>query len=135
MNSNQFKDMAGNVWTITMTASTVQLLKSKFGFDAEGLSKEGDQNLNLIILGGGEFSAMLEFVLATQIGEREMGETFLFQVNGHVLDDATKPFLRAIADTYPRFKRQALHAVIDKLDGIIEKASQDLAAAARDLKF
>lgn len=114
----QFKDTAGNAWSITLNIDITRKIKNALGVD---LLKSMDDPKVLQRLGDDIETLVntLWLCVSEQAATRSIDEgAFCKLLDGETIDQATRALLEALIDFFPESRRAILRKVADKVKAI-----------------
>ena len=107
-----FKDVDGNQWAIRLDTEIVQTLKDEGLLDIDELDTKPERVFGPIIDGNREW---LPKVLCICVDEqRQKNKVEKIRFDGEALDDGAEQLQLAIVDYFPKSKRPALLAALNK---------------------
>lgn len=120
-----FKDTNGKDWVVSVTVNTVKRVKAATNFDLLSAVEDKAALMRL----GTDPELMVDVLFAaceTQAKERGVdGVAFAEAIGGgDGLESAANAMLEAMADFFPKHRREPLHLALAKLRQVQDKASQ-----------
>ena len=125
MNLTQFKDTAGNVWTMDINIGHYMKFKSELGIDiADSFSQDNNWMAVLAAHEGlDQLLQMLEITLEKQLAAKGLTvEDFYGYVDGNVVASATEALLEGVVLFLPAHKQKAMRIILDSVKVGVNKA-------------
>ena len=132
MQATQFKDVKGDVWTLSINIKTYLTIKQKFGIDiSDVFSKNNnwlaqlaaqDDLMNLI-------GILLEITKATRDEKAITEDAFYELLDGDTIEAATSAFIEAVVLFLPAHKQTAMRTVMAAVQLGIEKTQETMEAS------
>lgn len=109
----QFKDSEGRPWDVVVNMATHNRVQDLAGVNLSDLLEEKAGGLLALCKDLRKFFDVLWVLCARQAEERKIEqEAWAGAMGGDVVVEAQRAFMEALADFFPRLKREALHKAI-----------------------
>ena len=132
MEATQFKDVNGDVWTLSINIKTYLTIKQKFGIDISDVFSKNNNWLAQLAAQDDLMSLvgiLLEVTKATRLEKGISEDTFYECLDGESIEAATSAFIEAVVLFLPAHKQTAMKTVMEAVQMGMEKTQETLEAS------
>lgn len=119
MDGKKFNDADGREWTVLVTVPDLRRVRKELGVD---LLKMGGDVFKRLMQEEELLVDVISVLLTPEIEKRGLdAEGFARALRGDALEEATRAVLESLIDFFPKGRRAAMRAALEKTDQLLEK--------------